>query len=110
MSVTADYEFDRERYVYEKPTLFQQMDWIPIISNISGTVRAIIGVVQIILGVFTLIPEMIYSVAAGESHVYLITAGALNIIRGIVAEIWIAGNIALFLYDTSRTVTVVRHK
>jgi hypothetical protein len=105
MSIVTDYEVDREKYVSRaEPTMFQQLEWIPIVSNIVGTVRGIFGAIQVVVGIFTLAFEFIYAVSTGQSHIYLIAKGAINILRGVVAEICILGNIALYLYDTREVV------
>jgi len=92
-----DYE-DRERHY---PSFFQQLDYIPLVSTVTGVARVIFGVLEAVLGILTIPFELIRDAYEGKNHQYLLISGCANVGRGFVAGWPIVGNIALYLYDHS---------
>ncbi|HNA62565.1 MAG TPA: hypothetical protein PKW79_05780 [Rhabdochlamydiaceae bacterium] len=100
MAIMTDYDVDR--YEKQGPTFFQQLDWIPAVSTVTGVVRVIFGLMEMAIGILTLIPELVYTLVSGKEHIYLIARGGLDVLRGLVANVWILGNVALYMHDTSK--------
>lgn len=73
-------------------------DYVPVVSNISGTVRTVFGTAEAVIGVVA-IPFQLLSRAAGRRHTFILVDGVANIVRGAIAEAPILGNVGLYLYD-----------
>jgi len=98
-----DKKYHHEEH-HNAPSVLRQLDWIPLISTITGLVRAIIGIVEIVIGIFSWPFELIYDSIQGTTHQLLIVQGCANVFRGSVAAVPLAGNFALYLYDNSNVV------
>src|SRR5690348_11876662 len=95
---TAELDFERVERSQE-PSVFKQMDYIPIISIISGVVRGIFGAMEMMVGIFSWPIELLYDVADGSNHQLILIQGLANFFRGSVAVVPIFGNVYLYVYD-----------
>ncbi len=77
------------------------LDYIPIVSRISGLARQLLGLGQTIVGIATFPFELAERarVSGNENPPFLAALGISNMIRGSIAKRQIRGNIALYLYD-----------
>ena len=87
-------------YEIEEP-LFRTLDYIPLVSTVSGIARAAFGILQVVIGVVVL-PVQLCARVANYEHRYLINLGMSNIVRSTFAIFPITGNIALYFYDHSQ--------
>jgi hypothetical protein len=76
-------------------------DYVPVVSNFSGTVRGVFGTVEAVVGVVTLPFEVFGRTISSQSRPFILVDGIANVVRGTIAETPILGNIALYLYDHS---------
>ncbi len=76
-------------------------DYVPLISNVSGTVRIGVGTIEAVVGVVTGPTIELVGRLCGRSKPFLFIDGIANVIRGSVAEAPVIGNIALYIYDHS---------
>lgn len=79
-----------------------QLDYVPLVSTITGAVRIVFGLLETVFGIFVLPLDLVRNIFVGVNHQFTLTDGLANIFRGYVAAHPIAGNVALYLYDTSR--------
>ncbi len=86
-----------------QPTIpfWNYFDYIPAVSNVSGSVRGLVGVAEAIVGIVTGPTIELAGRMAGRSKPFLFIDGIANIIRASVAETPVIGNIALYIYDHS---------
>ncbi len=81
------------------PSFFEKLDYIPLISTITGIVRIAFGIFEVAIG-FCLFPwEIIRSTYTGRQCEFTLIQGGLNILRGYVATRPFVGNIGLYLFD-----------
>ncbi len=79
------------------------LDYIPLVSTVSGAARAFFGSIQSAVGV-VLLPVQIAGRMAGHKQSFILIQGIANVVRGIIAAKPIVGNIAMYLYDSSKIV------
>lgn len=105
MSITLDAvssdAYDEVRDIDVKtpePNSFEILDWIPIVSIVSGVARAVFGFLQAVVGVFAFPFQLI----GRTSHVkkpFILIQGFANMVRGSIAVKPIVGNVILYIYD-----------
>ena len=98
MSVNIDVSLDYSNL--NNNSVVNVLDYIPIISNISGVVRSIFGTIEAVVGIPTF-PIELFVRATGARNTFLFVDGIANIIRGSVASTPLLGNVTLYLYDHS---------
>lgn len=76
------------------------LDYIPLVSNISGVARVIFGTAETIVG-FVAFPVQLGRRVFGYKESFILNHGVANIVRGVVAQGPVISNIALYLYDHS---------
>ena len=80
-------------------------DYIPFISNASGVIRAAFGALEVLFGIpafpVQLIGRVIYRPTEKGHSSFFINKGIANIVRGNIAQVPLAGNLALYVYDYS---------
>ena len=79
---------------------FAVVDYIPIVSIVSGVARGFFGSIQTAVGVL-LFPVELISRVSGHNHSFIAVHGIANVIRGAIACKPLVGNIVLYLYDHS---------
>ena len=82
------------------------LDYIPLVSIVSGVARWVFGATQIVGGTIQSTIDLVHVLRTGkldgDDGSYMYNQGKSNMVRGSVA-IWpIVGNIALYVYDNSR--------
>ncbi len=75
-------------------------DYVPLMSNVSGSIRGLFGVVESVVGVVTLPFELLGRIAF-DPRPFVLVDGVANVVRGSIAETPILGNVVLYLYDHS---------
>ncbi|MEI6242147.1 MAG: hypothetical protein WCP39_01940 [Chlamydiota bacterium] len=81
-------------------TVFRTTGYIPVVSSITGPLRSLMGLVQIVAyGIFA-----IHSFYKGQkelqkSHVVNVEKGLINLIRGLVEFIPLLGNFLCLTYE-----------
>jgi hypothetical protein len=97
------YNLDKNQYAFE----LKNLDYIPIISIVSGIARTAFGTLQQVAGLaqdtvslvhFCFHPSADSSI---DNNTSLHLRGKANIIRGSIAICPIVGNITLYLFDHS---------
>lgn len=84
-------------YRVEEP-LLGTLDYIPLVSEISGAARFAFGCLEVTLGIPAFPIQLIMRVLNDRSR-FLFNLGISNIVRGSIAAIPIGGNIAMYMYD-----------
>lgn len=79
----------------------QFLDYIPLVSVISGVARAVFGIFETLFGIIAL-PFQLGARAIGRKHPFICIEGVANIIRGVIAIKPIIGNVILYIYDHSK--------
>ena len=103
--VSSDYDYSNDFQSMERlgsnhyPSLFQQLDYVPLVSTITGIARIVFGLFEVVLGILAAPFELIRDAYTGRNHQYTLIRGVTNIGRGFVAAWPLVGNIALYLYD-----------
>lgn len=82
--------------------LFATLDYIPLVSTISGVARVAFGALEVALGAVVLPAQVILRIC-NVKHRFLLNIGVSNIVRGTVGATPITGNIALYIYDHTTT-------
>jgi hypothetical protein len=93
--------FERTERITYTATLFETLDYIPVVSIANAVIRDFIGFVEVIAGIVFLpiqLGRRIVSRNPGPDH-FLIIRGISDIFRAKVAVIPFAGNMALYAYD-----------
>lgn len=83
------------------PSFCATLDYIPLVSNVAGAVRGVFGSIQIAVGVL-LSPVEIISRVRENQFSFIAIQGIANLVRAVVAQKPIVGNIVLYLYDHNR--------
>lgn len=84
------------------------LDYIPLVSTVSGIARSIFGALQLGVGTIQSTVDLVdFCVHPCEKldkddGSYMLNQGKSNMVRGSVAMFPILGNIVLYLYDHSR--------
>lgn len=76
------------------------LDYIPIVSTISGIARAVFGVIQAAVGVVAF-PVQLCGRVTNVRSPFILNKGIANVVRGVIAGKPFVGNIILYLYDHS---------
>jgi hypothetical protein len=98
-------EYDRSSADLEKAA--NRLGYIPFVSTLTGTVRAVCGTVQAFFGVLgAMFRSGQYLITRNPDHLILAAAnrkdvdhGVMNELRGNIESIPVAGNVATFIYD-----------
>ncbi len=83
--------------IIEDP-LFATLDYIPLVSSISGVARAAFGLLETTVGVVVLPIQMVQRLC-NVQHRFLFNLGISNMVRGTISFVPIAGNITVYIYD-----------
>lgn len=86
-----------DQVVERQPSFIDFLDYIPLISSLSGAIRIIVGVILSVVGFFAL-PSQIFGVVNRKSPL-IVVEGISNLIRGVIAMKPVLGNIILYVYD-----------
>ena len=84
------------------------LDYIPLVSTVSGIARSIFGFLQMGAGTIQSTVDLVafcvhpYENFDKDDGSYMFNQGKSNMVRGSVAMFPILGNIFLYLYDHSR--------
>lgn len=101
MSIELSLDTD---YVERDFSSLKVLDYIPIVSTISGIVRIIFGGLETVLGLCLLTVQLIQRYYSQKRTPFLFVDGFANIIRGSIAAQPVVGNIVSYLYDYSSTI------
>lgn len=100
MSVGCETLDLRNESPYQNPFRLEVLDYIPLVSTVSGVARAVFGVVETALGAVIFPIELVGRVCRYKQP-FTFVYGVSNIVRGSIAAEPVVGNIILYLYDHS---------
>ncbi len=83
-------------------SFLNQLDYIPLVSTITGIARIAFGFIQAVIGLLVIPIEVLVGVCSQKNRQFTLVNGLAHVVRGAVATYPIFGNIALYLYDRSR--------
>lgn len=86
--------------IYHSTTSFETLDYIPLVSTVSGIARGVFGIGETIVGA-AVFPVQLIRRFCNIRHPFIFNLGVSNIVRGAIAIEPFVGNVILFLYDYS---------